>query len=46
VRGIIVAHNITSRLRAAVLPHGNISLYTYQFSVALTPVVMEMYTSR
>lgn len=46
VRGIIVAHDITARLRAAVLPHGNISVYTYQFSVALTPVVMEMYTSR
>jgi hypothetical protein len=46
VRGIIVAHNITARLRAAVLPHGNISVYTYQFSVALTPVVMEMHTSR
>lgn len=46
VRGIIVAHDITARLRAAVLPHGNMSVYTYQFSVALTPVVMEMHTSR
>jgi hypothetical protein len=42
VRGIIVAYNITARLRAAVLPHGNISVYTYQFSVALTPDVMAM----
>jgi hypothetical protein len=42
VRGIIVAHNITDRLRAAVLPHGNIRVYTYQFSVALTPAVMQM----
>lgn len=42
VRGIIVAHEATDRLRAAVLPHANISVYTYQFSVALTPVVTEM----
>jgi hypothetical protein len=39
VRGIIVAHEATARLRSAVLPHPNISLYTYQFSVALAPVV-------
>jgi hypothetical protein len=39
VRGIIVAHEATERLRSAVLPHPNISLYTYQFSVALAPVV-------
>ena len=39
VRGIIVAHKATSRLRSAVLPHPNISLYVYQFSVALAPVV-------
>lgn len=39
VRGIIVAHEATDRLRSAVLPHPNISLYTYQFSVALAPVV-------
>ena len=42
VRGIIVAYEATDRLRAAVLPHTNISVYTYQFSVALTPVVTEM----
>jgi len=39
VRGIIVAHGATDRLRSAVLPHPNISLFTYQFSVALAPVV-------
>jgi hypothetical protein len=39
VRGIIVAHDATDRLRSAVLPHPNITLYTYQFSVALAPVV-------
>ena len=42
VRGIIVAHDTTDRLRAAVLPHSNIRVYTYQFSVALTPDVTEM----
>lgn len=39
VRGIIVAHKATDRLRSAVLPHPNICLFTYQFSVALAPVV-------
>jgi hypothetical protein len=39
VRGIIVAHEATDRLRSAVLPHPTISLYTYQFSVSLAPVV-------
>ncbi|MBI3467149.1 MAG: DUF1016 family protein [Planctomycetes bacterium] len=39
VRGIIVAHEATERLRSAVLPHPTISLYTYQFSVTLAPVV-------
>jgi hypothetical protein len=38
VRGIIVAHEATERLRSAVLPHPSISLYTYQFSVALAQV--------
>jgi RecB family endonuclease NucS len=42
VRGIIVAYDATDRLRAAVLPHANISVYTYHFSVVLTPVVTEM----
>lgn len=39
VRGIIVAHEATERLRSAVLPHPHINLYTYQFSVALAPIV-------
>jgi hypothetical protein len=39
VRGIIVAHKATDRLRSAVLPHPNITLFTYQFSVALAAVV-------
>jgi hypothetical protein len=39
VKGIIVAHEATDRLRWAVLPHPTISLYTYKFSVSLAPVV-------
>jgi hypothetical protein len=39
VRGIIVAQEATNRLRAAVSPHSNIGLYTYQFAVTLAPVV-------
>jgi hypothetical protein len=46
VQGMIVAHEATARLRAAVLPHRNISVYTYQFSVALTPVITEVNTAR
>jgi RecB family endonuclease NucS len=46
VRGVIVAHDATDRLQAAVLPHGNISLYAYQFSVVLTPVATEMAITR
>jgi hypothetical protein len=41
VRGIIVAHEATDRLRSAVLPHPNISLFTYQFGVVLAPVVSQ-----
>lgn len=39
VRGIIVAHEATERLRSAVLPHPHISLYTYTFSVVVASVV-------
>jgi hypothetical protein len=39
VRGIIVAHEATERLRSAVLPHPNIGLYTYQFAVTLAPLI-------
>jgi hypothetical protein len=46
VRGIIVAHEATARLRAAILPHANISVYTCQFSVALTPVITEVNPAR
>jgi RecB family endonuclease NucS len=46
VLGVIVAHEATDRLRAAVLPHANISVYTYQFSVALTPDSTEMQAKR
>ena len=42
VRGIIVAHEATERLRSAVLPHPNIGLFTYQFSVALAPAESQM----
>ena len=41
VRGIIVAHEATDRLRSAVLPHPNITLFTYQFSMALLPVELQ-----
>lgn len=41
VRGVIVAHEATERLRSAVLPHPNISLYMYQFSVALAAVALQ-----
>jgi len=40
VRGIIVAHQATERLRSAVSPHQNIGLYTYQFAVTLTPLIV------
>jgi hypothetical protein len=46
VRGIIVAHEATDRLQAAVLPHESVSVYTYQLSVALTPVTTELNTMR
>ena len=38
VRGLIVAHEVTGRLRSAVSAHSNIGLYTYDFTVALAPV--------
>jgi hypothetical protein len=39
VRGIIVAHEATDRLRSAVSAHSNIGLYTYEFAVSLATVV-------
>ncbi len=38
VRGVIIAHEITEKLRAAVLPHANIDVYEYRFTVSLRPV--------
>jgi len=40
VRGIIVAHEATERLRSAVSAHPNILLFTYQFAVMLAPLVV------
>jgi Endonuclease NucS len=40
VRGIIVAHEATDRLRSAVLAHPHISVFTYQFTVTLTPALL------
>jgi len=40
VRGVIVAHEATERLRSAVSPHQNIGLYTYQFAVTLAPLIV------
>jgi hypothetical protein len=41
VRGIIAAHEITEKLRAAVLPNANIDVYEYRFNVSLTHVSLE-----
>jgi hypothetical protein len=41
VRGIIVAHEASERLRSAVSAHQNIGLYTYQFAVMLAPLVIK-----
>lgn len=38
VRGIIVAHELTSRLRAAASAHPNMELYTYKLTVDICPV--------
>lgn len=38
VRGVIIAHEITEKLRAAVLPHDNIDVYEYRFTVTLRPI--------
>ncbi len=48
VRGIIVVHQITPKLRAAALAHPNIDVYSYQLTVALTrvPVRKESDTPR
>jgi hypothetical protein len=40
VRGIIVAHEATQRLRMAVSTHENIDLYEYRFTIALNSAGM------
>ena len=40
VRGIVVVHEMTPRLRAAALAHSNIEIYKYEVTVALSPVVL------
>jgi hypothetical protein len=42
VRGIIVAHEVTDRLRAAASAQETITVYAYQFSVSLTTIVTEI----
>lgn len=38
VRGIVVVHELTPRLRAAALAHSNLEIYTYEVTVALSRV--------
>jgi len=38
VRGVIVAHEVTPRLRSAALAHPGVELYTYDVAVTLEPV--------
>jgi hypothetical protein len=40
VRGIIVVHEVTPKLRAAALAHQNVDLYTYDLAIALQPVAL------
>src|SRR5439155_24219921 len=40
VRGIIVVHEVTPKLRAAALAHHNEDLYTYDLAIALQPVAL------
>ncbi len=40
VRGIVVVHEMTPRLRAAALAHSNLEIYTYDVTVALNPVTL------
>jgi hypothetical protein len=40
VRGIIVVHEVTAKLRAAALAHQNVDLYTYDLAIALQPVAL------
>ena len=38
VRGIVVVHELTPRLRAAALAHKNLEIYKYEVTVALSPI--------
>ena len=38
VRGIVVVHEMTPRLRAAALAHKNLEIYKYEVTVALSPI--------
>jgi hypothetical protein len=40
VRGIIIVHEVTPKLRAAALAHDNVQLYTYNLAIALHPVAL------
>jgi len=40
VRGIIVVHEFTLKLRAAAMAHENVQLYTYNLAIALHPVAL------
>ena len=38
VRGIVVVHEITPRLRAAAIAHSNLEVYKYELAVNLSPI--------
>jgi Endonuclease NucS len=40
VRGIIVVHEVTPKLRAAAMAHDNVELFTYDVAIALFPVFL------
>ena len=40
VRGIIVVHEVTPKLRSAALPLAIVDLYTYELAIALRPVAL------
>ena len=40
MRGVIVVHEVTPKLRAAALAHENVQLYTYNVAIALHPVAL------
>jgi hypothetical protein len=40
VRGVIVVHEVTPKLRSAVIPLSIVDLYTYELEIALRPVAL------